>query len=116
MADKNFKEAIDTYYEYIKLPDLKEQVSSISIDFVEKWTGKDERYVIDTLTSEIKPRLYSLETAYMVEDFSLPENKEEVNLEELTKKVSALFKTASSALYEAIKESVDGKDDSKSAE
>lgn len=107
MAEINFPEAIKTYYSYLRVPDLKEQVSSISIDFVENWTGQEERYVLDTLTSEIKPRLYSLETAYIIEDFSLPENEADVNVDELSKEVAELFKKASTDLKEAIEASND---------
>lgn len=107
MAEKNFLEAIKTYYSYLRVPDLANQVSSLSIDFVEDWTGQEERYVIDTLTSEIKPRLYSLETAYMVEDFSLPENEDDVDVDKLSKEVAILFKDASTKLKEAIEASND---------
>ncbi|QAX97609.1 hypothetical protein EfsSzw1_147 [Enterococcus phage EfsSzw-1] len=107
MAERNFAEAIKTYYSYLRVPDLKEQVSSISIDFVEKWTGQEERYVIDTLTSEIKPRLYSLETAHIIEGFSLPEKEEDVNVDELSKEIADSFKKASTDLKKAIEASND---------
>lgn len=98
MEKINFEQALDQYYNIVTVKGVEETLSSVSISFYEDWTGEENCYILDTMTDDIKPRLFSLDTAHMIKQFSLPKKRATVKLDALTEKVAKEFKEASEAI------------------
>ena len=94
----NFQEAIQKMQAYLDMEDLTEKVSSVSITFTADWTGQPESYVIDTETSMIAPRLFSLETGHISKSFTMPSKLTETILTDLDTSVASEFLDAHNEL------------------
>nr|DAI05897.1 MAG TPA: hypothetical protein [Herelleviridae sp.] len=100
---KTYQEAVATMSSYLSSEDVMSNTSSISISFVENWTGSKERYVMDTMTKEVALRVFSLETAHVVLlGDSLP--KDSTESADMLSRLKKEFKQASKEFKQAIAE------------
>lgn len=103
----NFQQAIAKMQAYLSLEDLVEKFGSVSVNFEADWTGSTQSYVIDTQTDKVAPRLFSLETGHIIDNFEFPNELSEEVVENLEKTIVPEFQEAYQKLQDDIKSSTE---------